>query len=166
MSKVKLIAILTAFMMAFTGCAGLGTRNSSIIDKIYNDEESYKNQGGTFNMESSVQKVDSDLNRYEAEMEFGGIATIWEVDTDKDMSVSMSGSINVENGKAKLVVVDNDGNTSVMMEKDGTSGSGEEGFGAGFSLSPGKTRLRLVATDKTKISLSISADGGEWKKIG
>lgn len=163
---IKTAAIMLALMLLLVGCRGLGAQDSSVIDKIYNDEEAYKKQGGTFNLNSSDQKVDNDKNRYDASIEFGGIATIWELETDKEISVSMSGSISVENGKAKLVVVDNDGSTFVMMEKDSASGSGEEGFGSGFSLSPGKTRIRLVATDKTLINISIKADGGVWKKIG
>lgn len=160
-------AVLMGAVLLGSGCGRfVKSSYNKAIDSLYDNEEAFAKQGSTFNLNDSVQELGEDKKSYKAEVEFGGIATIWEMDAAEEVNVSFTGSLKVDEGKAKIIMVDPKGDSYVLLEVDSADENGEEGCGASYSLNPGKSRLRLAATDKSKVTISFRSDCGEWKKIG
>ena len=150
------VSLMAAVTMLCSACA-------SSVDAVYNSHVKISGPSNTYNLNNDVQTIDD--QDYEGVMEFGGMGTVWTYDASAEEEIDISYQLSVSEGDAKLVMISPDGTLTILVEN--TSQSQQEEIEAvNVKIQKGENRIKLVATDQSKLELLLSAEVGEFHEIG
>lgn len=150
------VSLVAAVTMLCSAC-------SSSVDAVYNSNGKISGPSNTYNLNNDVQTIDG--QDYEGVMEFGGMGTVWTYDASSEEEIDISYQLSVSEGDAKLVLISPDGTLTTLVEN--TSQSQQEEIEAvNVKIQKGENRIKLVATDQSKLELLLSAEVGEFHEIG
>ena len=154
-SKYLFAGILTVVFL-ITGCV-----NSSMF-KVYDDDQKITSASNSFNL-TNVNQTSED-GRFTASVEkMEGMDTLWSFDAEEDTILDITYILNVSSGKAKLVLINPDGELSIIAE---CSSEMAEPAQSVLNLEKGKNRIKLVAAEKAKFDIELSISEGTFEKLG
>ena len=148
------LAALAAGIM-ITGCAF--TMNPG--KRFYDNEKGIAGQTNSYNLTNYSGSQDENTVSGSAE-KMEGMDTIWNYTSPDDTEVTLSWKLSVSSGKAKLVLIDPDGNLSTLVECEASSGGEQEGLGT-FEIKQGENRVKLVGAEETALEFEFTADKGD-----
>lgn len=158
MRKTGAFLLLLATMVLAAGCA------ANTGAKVYDDKEAIAKDYNSYNLVHSKASIDGNTLTGSAEL-MEGMGTIWEYKAADEEDVSITYSMNVYKGKAKLVLIAPDNTLKTLIECTADSDGWQEGT-ADVQIREGKNRIKLIGGKGTEIVYEISADKGEIKSFG
>lgn len=156
MKTKKIIgAALTAIFLA-TGCA------SNPMAAVYDDDTAIASDTNTYNLYIDGQtSADGHFTASVEKME--GMDTIWVFEAQEAASIDITYAIQVSSGKMKLVLINPEGEVSIITECDSEMA---EPMQSSLNVGSGNNRIKIVADENTKFDIDISIPDGEFKKLG
>lgn len=156
MKTKNLFATVLAVVFLITGCV-----DSSRFD-VYDDDQKIASTSNSFNLTNVYQA--SEDGHFTASVEkMKGMDTLWSIDAEEGITLDITYTLNVSSGKAKLVLINPDGELSIIAE---CSSEMTEPAQSVLNLEKGKSRIKLVATDKAKFDIELSISEGKFEKLG
>lgn len=154
-TKQSLAAALAAACL-MTGCA----YNPMVA--VYHNNERIASDTNSYNLDSVDQT--SENGRFTANVErMEGMDTIWVFDTEEEVDLDITYTLDVASGKLKLVLISPDGDVVTIAECDSEM---SEPALATLNLEKGNNRIKIVAGQNTKFDIDLSIPEGEFKKLG
>ncbi len=166
--KKRLGIVILCTAMLLGGCSGYKT------SELYDNNRRIAGQGNTYNKVNYKQSQKDNTYKISCEV-FEGMDTIWTYNASEDMEMKMTYSLEVEGGKAKLVLIspngelqtiaeiisDEDGYESSESSRSSTTGEADEdneGETADVTLQlrEGNNRIKLVGGADTSINLEMT----------
>lgn len=92
-----------------------------------------------------------------------GMDTIWVFDASEDTLLDITYTLNVTSGKIKLVLINPEGDVSIIAECDTEM---SEPIQSTLNIESGNNRIKIVAGENTKFNVEISIQEGEFQKLG
>ena len=127
--------------------------------RFYDNEKEIAGQTNSYNLTNySGSQDDNTVSGSAEKME--GMDTIWNYTASDDTEVILSWKLSVSSGKAKLVLIDPDGNLSTLVECEASSDGEQEGSGT-FEIKQGENRVKLVGAEETALEFEFTADKGD-----
>jgi len=148
------LAALAAGIM-ITGCAF--TMNPG--KRFYDNEKGIAGQTNSYNLTNYSGSQDENTVSGSAE-KMEGMDTIWNYTSPDNTEVNLSWKLSVSSGKAKLVLIDPDGNLSTLVECEASAGGEQNGSGT-FEIKKGENRVKLVGAEETSLEFEFTADKGD-----
>ena len=136
------LAALAAGIM-ITGCAF--TMNPG--KRFYDNEKGIAGQTNSYNLTNNT--VSGSAEKME------GMDTIWNYTSPDDTEVTLSWKLSVSSGKAKLVLIDPDGNLSTLVECEASAGGEQNGSGT-FEIKKKRERTGLNWSGRRKHPWSLN----------
>lgn len=153
---MKKIAVALVSVCVLTGCT---------VSSIYSNEDKIISGTNTFNLSEEEQTIEG--QKFIAEVQFGGMDTIWICEAGADYEVDIDYSLDLSEGKAKLVLISADGTIADIVESEFEEEDTSEKIGTmTLSLKKGENRIKLIAIDKSEVSFEIEIEDGEFYKLG
>ena len=136
-------AVLLCFCMA--GCSNEFAKNE------YDSAEKISEQSDRFAKVGALYNQTDNGCIFTAE-KFDGRETVWTAETEAEYCASAEILMKISRGTAKLVLIDGNGNITVLIEcdSDELSGSAES-----VPFSEGKNRLKIVGYDCENVELNV-----------
>ena len=154
-NRMRSCLVALAAGMMITGCAF--TMNPG--KRFYDNEKGIAGQTNSYNLTNySGSQDDNTVSGSAEKME--GMDTIWNYTASDDTEVILSWKLSVSSGKAKLVLIDPDGNLSTLVECEASSDGEQEGSGT-FEIKQGENRVKLVGAEETALEFEFTADKGD-----
>ncbi len=138
-----------------TGCAF--TMNPG--ERFYDNEKGIAGQTNSYNLTNYSGSQDENTVSGSAE-KMEGMDTIWNYTSPDNTEVNLSWKLSVSSGKAKLVLIDPDGNLSTLVECEASAGGEQNGSGT-FEIKKGENRVKLVGAEETSLEFEFTADKGD-----
>ena len=153
--KIKRWLAALAAGMLITGCSFAVNPG----ERFYDNEEGIAGETNSYNLTNySGSQDDNTVSGSAEKME--GMDTIWNYTASDDTEVILSWKLSVSSGKAKLVLIDPDGNLSTLVECEASSDGEQEGSGT-FEIKQGENRVKLVGAEETALEFEFTADKGD-----
>lgn len=127
--------------------------------RFYDNEKGIAGQTNSYNLTNYSGSQDENTVSGSAE-KMEGMDTIWNYTSPDNTEVTLSWKLSVSSGKAKLVLIDPDGNLSTLVECEASSGGEQEGSGT-FEIKQGENRVKLVGAEETALEFEFTADKGD-----
>ena len=127
--------------------------------RFYDNEKGIAGQTNSYNLTNYSGSQDENTVSGSAE-KMEGMDTIWNYTASDDTEVILSWKLSVSSGKAKLVLIDPDGNLSTVVECEASSDGQQEGSGT-FEIKQGENRVKLVGAEETALEFEFTADKGD-----
>ena len=128
-------------------------------ERFYDNEKGIAGETNSYNLTNySGSQDDNTVSGSAEKME--GMDTIWNYTASDDTEVILSWKLSVSSGKAKLVLIDPDGNLSTLVECEASSDGEQEGSGT-FEIKQGENRVKLVGAEETALEFEFTADKGD-----
>lgn len=159
-NRMRSCLVALAAGMMITGCAF--TMNPG--KRFYDNEKEIAGQTNSYNLTNYSGSQDENTVSGSAE-KMEGMDTIWNYTASDDTEVILSWKLSVSSGKAKLVLIDPDGNLSTLVECEASSDGEQEGSGT-FEIKQGENRVKLVGAEKTSLEYEFTADEGDVQTLG
>ena len=154
-NRMRSCLVALAAGMLITGCAF--TMNPG--ERFYDNEKGIAGETNSYNLTNySGSQDDNTVSGSAEKME--GMDTIWNYTAPDDTEVTLSWKLSVSSGKAKLVLIDPEGNLSTLVECEASSGGEQEGLGT-FEIKQGENRVKLVGAEETALEFEFTADKGD-----
>lgn len=148
-----LVALIAGTLI--TGC----TFAMNPGERFYDNEKGIAGETNSYNLTNySGSQDDNTVSGSAEKME--GMDTIWNYTASDDTEVILSWKLSVSSGKAKLVLIDPDGNLSTLVECEVSSDGEQEGSGT-FEIKQGENRVKLVGAEETALEFEFTADKGD-----
>ena len=166
--KKRLGIIILCTAMLLGGCTGYNPA------ALYDNNRRIAGQGNTYNKVNYKQSQKDNTYKISCEV-FEGMDTLWSYNASEDMEMKMTYSLEVEGGKAKLVLISPDGElqtiTEIICDEDGYESSGSsrssatgeadesnEGEAAEVTLQlkEGNNRIKLIGGADTSLNLEMT----------
>ncbi|WP_042274489.1 hypothetical protein [Faecalimicrobium dakarense] len=136
---------------------------SANMKSVYSSTNKISSNTNSFNLNDESQTMDN--QSYVGKLEFEGMDTIWTYNAENNEDVELSYLLSVAKGKAKLVLINSNGDIEIIIEnKDNAQPTDMNS--AKLSLTEGENRIKLVAQDNAQIELKFKISKGEITKIG
>lgn len=130
--------------------------------EIYSTDADIAQENDTFDLNDSSQNIDG--NNYFGEYKLDGYGLIWNYISDEEKDIKAKYYLNVKNGKAKIVFIDDNDNVTTLVENTNES----EYIGnasLNINIKKGLNRIKVVGY-KAEMDVSLSIDEGEFMTIG
>lgn len=155
---MKIIKLFGAGLIAvclMTGCA-----NPMVA--IYNNDKKIAGSTNSYNLNNCEQTTE--VGHFTASVEkMEGMDTIWVFDAEEDTLLDITYTLNVTSGKMKLVLINPEGDVSIIAECDTEM---SEPIQSTLNIESGNNRIKIVAGENTKFNVEISIQEGEFQKLG
>lgn len=155
---MKIIKLFGAGLIAvclMTGCA-----NPMVA--IYDNDKKIASSTNSYNLNNCEQTTED--GHFTASVEkMEGMDTIWVFDTEEDTLLNITYTLNVTSGKMKLVLINPEGDVSIIAECDTEM---SEPIQSTLNIESGNNRIKIVADENTKFDVEISIQEGEFQKLG
>ncbi|MEW8960172.1 MULTISPECIES: hypothetical protein [Peptostreptococcaceae] len=152
--------IITVCLLSSLIISGCGFNYMSYL--YYNDKE-ISSDTNSFSLNDESQTIDN--QSYVGKIEFEGMDTIWEFNSETNTEVEISYLLSVTKGKAKLVLIKPDGDLETIVENKNNTKKSKMNS-TKLSITKGENRIKLVAQDNAQIELEINVSNGELSKLG
>ena len=155
MKNRKIIGAALLTVCLLTGCA-----SNSTVD-VYDSDKKIASDTNTYNLVNYEQTLDD--RHFTASVEkMEGMYTIWSFNATEDTAVDITYSLNVFAGKMKLVLINDDGEVTVVTECDFEMTEPVEHI---LNVESGNNRIKIVADENTKFDIDISISEGEFEEF-
>ncbi|MGL5634330.1 MAG: hypothetical protein ACRDDL_04635 [Sarcina sp.] len=155
--RFKKLGVIATLLMSITigGC-------SSGMNAIYEDDNKIQSYTSTFNLNAKHEILNK--NSYSGDLKFEGVNTIWKYEALEAGKVDIDILCELKSGRFKLVLVDGNGNSKILVELDEV---GKE-FNENIEINVKKDevyRIRAVG-DEANINLEITSLEGVFNILG
>jgi hypothetical protein len=161
--KIQCIALgflIVAFTVSLFGC---GDRSREKMMALYQDEESLQTPYSSYVMESGSSEIDGHCMSGEISGLNGMVLVWWYESDDENTAYSLTYSMHVTAGKAKIILVSPDESIRTIAEYDAYDGA--EDVREAFSVTDGLSRIKIVGTNDADLTFEISVNGGDLIKV-
>ena len=94
-------------------------------------------------------------------MRFEGTGTLWQYDAPQAQTVTCTFSLSVEDGRAKLVWIEPDGQVGILAENNTTPTQTVT-----IPISAGVHRIKLVGAEQAHVTVQLALSAGMCAEIG
>ena len=98
---------------------------------------------------------------YQGSMRFEGTGTLWQYDAPQAQTVTCTFSLSVEDGRAKLVWIEPDGQVGILAENNTTPTQTVT-----IPISAGVHRIKLVGAEQAHVTVQLALSAGLCAEIG
>lgn len=155
MKKIMITGCIIS-VLAISGC-------SANMKSIYSSTNKISSSTNSFNLNDESQTIDN--QSYIGKLEFEGMDTVWTYNAENNEDVELSYLLSVPKGKAKLVLINSNGDIETLIEnKDNDEPTDMNSVI--LSLTEGENRVKLVAQDNAQIELKFNISKGKIAKVG
>ena len=156
MKAKKIFGAVWIAVCLVTGCA------SNPMTSVYNNDEKIASDTNSYNLNNFRSTTENGHFTASAE-KMEGMDTIWTFKAEEDIDLDMTYTLNVYSGKAKLVLIDKEGEVLVIAECDSEM---TEPVQSTLSVGNGNNRIKIVADEDTNFDIDLSISEGEFEKLG
>lgn len=142
---------LTALLLC--GCAGPSP------SALYDDYTRIAASSNTYRLSDARQMAQG--ASYQGSMRFEGTGTLWQYEAPQEQTVTCTFSLSVENGRAKLVWIEPDGQVGILAENNATPTQT-----IAIPVSAGVHRIKLVGADQAEVTVQLALSEGMCSEIG
>lgn len=153
----KLIMSILILVLALTGCS------ANSMNSLYDNDEEIASENNSFNLNEEEQTIN--VQQLKGNVEFEGMDTIWTYEADEDVDIDITYLLKVSNGKAKLVLISPDNNTTLIVESTNESELKDYATNT-LQIKKGINRIKLVAGKNTISEFDISIPNGRFEELG
>lgn len=146
-----LICLLVALLLC--GCSG------SSASALYDDYTHIAAAGNSYNLSDARQIAQGAT--YQGSMRFEGTGTLWQYEATQAETITCTFSLSVDQGRAKLVWIDPDGQVGILAENNATRTQTIT-----FPVSVGVNRIKLVGADQAEVTVQLALSAGLCSEIG
>lgn len=153
--KHMLVMALTAVSL-LNGCA------FQSMAAVYDDEKQIAGSSNSYSL-INVKQTTEDGHFTASAEKMEGMDTIWDYEAEEAAELDITYTLNVYSGKLKLVLINADGELSIIAETDAEM---QEPVQDTFQVESGKNRIKVVAGEDTRFDIDISISAGRFRQLG
>lgn len=166
--KKKIGIVILCVAILLIGCTGYNPAD------LYDNNKRIAGQGNTYNKVNYKQSEKDNTYKISCEV-FEGMDTVWNYNASEDMEMKMTYNLEVEGGKAKLVLISPDGELQTIAEivsgeedyessessvtNENDEGNEGETAEVTLQLREGNNRIKLVGAADTALNLEMTFSG-------
>ncbi len=152
----KMFGAIGIAVCLITGCA------ANPMVAVYDNDQKIASETNTYNLDKVDQTIEN--GHFVASVEkMEGMDTIWAMDAEKDTALDITYTLNVFSGKMKLVLINSEGEISIIAECDTEM---TEPVQSTLNIEKGNNRIKIVADENTKFDIDISISEGDFENLG
>ncbi len=152
----KMFGAIWIAVCLITGCA------ANPMVAVYDNDQKIASETNTYNLDKVDQTIEN--GHFAASVEkMEGMDTIWAMDAEKDTTLDITYTLNVFSGKMKLVLINSEGEISIIAECDTEM---TEPVQSTLNIEKGNSRIKIVADENTKFDIDISISEGDFENLG
>ena len=132
--------------------------------RVYDSDRAIASSSNSYNLSNYTGGQNGNTVSGTAE-KLEGMDTVWRYEADEEKEVTMSWKLNVSSGKAKFVLIDPDGELTILTECLAGEESEQSSSGT-FEIKQGENRVKLVGAENTSLEYEFTADESEVSSFG
>lgn len=153
--------MLALALCLLTGCSQGG--DGTDYNALYDDQEKLASETSSYQMQEKHQQLEDYSTALSLRME--GMLTIWTFDAEADQTLDASYQLVMQQGKAKLVFIDGQGNLTLMGEAQ-VGEAMDRPQTLTLPVTAGTNRVKLVAADDARLTLSLQIPEAGFTDLG